>query len=65
MLFLSDLVANEEGGIEILKNNVDDKTSDFNQPAIVNAVTKLQKILQENASETLWAQPMPTLPTTS
>ena len=50
MLFLSDLVANEEGGIEILKNNVDDKTSDFNQPAIVNAVTKLQKILQENAS---------------
>lgn len=49
-LFLSALIANEEGGVELLNNSVSDKLWDYTEPAFVNAITKLQKILQSNAS---------------
>lgn len=49
-LMLSALIANEDGGIELLNGNAADKLWDYNDPAFVNGVTKLQKMLQENAS---------------
>ncbi len=49
-LFLTALIANEEGGVELLNNSVADKLWDHTDPAFVNAVTKLQTILQNNAS---------------
>ena len=49
-LFLSALIANEEGGVELLNSSVADKLWDYTDPAFVNAVTKLQTILQNNAS---------------
>lgn len=49
-LLLSALIANEEGGVELLNENAADKFWDYSDPAIVNAVTKLQKMMQTNAS---------------
>ncbi len=49
-LMLTDLIANEEGGVELLADNAADKLWDYNNPIFINAVTKLQKMLQENAS---------------
>lgn len=49
-LLLSALIANEEGGVELLNNSVADKLWDYSDPAFVNAVEKLQDILQNHAS---------------
>ena len=49
-LMLAALVANEEGGVELLNNNTSEKLWDYNTPVMVNAVSKLQKLLQNNAS---------------
>jgi len=49
-LVFSSLIAVEEGGAELLASHTVDKIYDFNQPAIVNAVTKLQSLLQNYAS---------------
>lgn len=49
-LFLTGLIANEEGGVELLNAGVDEKITDFNQAPFVNAVTKLQKYLQNSAA---------------
>lgn len=50
MLVLSSLIAVEEGGAELLSSHTVDKIYDFNQPAIINAVGKLQSLLQNYAS---------------
>jgi raffinose/stachyose/melibiose transport system substrate-binding protein len=49
-LFLTSLVAAEEGGVEILKKGAEERVTDFTSDAWVNAFTKLQKFLQEHAS---------------
>lgn len=49
-LLLSALIANEKNGVDLLNDNAADKLWDYSDPAIVNAVTKLQKIMQTNAS---------------
>ncbi|MCL2820815.1 MAG: extracellular solute-binding protein [Oscillospiraceae bacterium] len=50
MLTLSSMIAAEPGGAELLTNGVVDKITDFSHPAIVNAMTKLQTLLQNHAS---------------
>lgn len=49
-LFLTALVAEEDGGEEWLKSGIETKITDFNQPCFINAVTKLQNLLQNNAA---------------
>ena len=49
-LMLAALIANEDGGVDLLNNNTSEKLWDYNTPVIVNAVGKLQKLLQNNAS---------------
>jgi len=49
-LMLTALIANEEGGVELLNSSVNDKLWDYSAPAFVNGVAKLQTILQNNAS---------------
>lgn len=50
MLVFSSLIAAEEGGADLLRAHTVDKLYDYNQPCIVNAVAKLQNILQNYAS---------------
>ncbi|MBQ9195998.1 MAG: extracellular solute-binding protein [Clostridia bacterium] len=50
VLVFASLIAAEEGGAELLSTHTVDKIYDFNQPCIVNAVAKLQNILQNYAS---------------
>lgn len=50
MLFLSALIANEEGGTELLMAHETEPLLDFNQPAIINAVTKLKEIWDKYAA---------------
>lgn len=45
-LTLSSLIAVEEGGAEMLRSHTVDKIYDFTVPAFVNAVAKLQTIMQ-------------------
>ena len=49
-LFLTALVAQEDGGVEWLKSGTETKITDFNQPCFINAVAKLQNLLQNNAA---------------
>lgn len=49
-LFLTAFIAAEEGGTELLQAGTDAKITDFNQPAIIAGVTKLQQLLQNNAA---------------
>lgn len=49
-LFLTALVAEEDGGVEWLKSGTETKITDFNQPCFINAVAKLQNLLQNNAA---------------
>ena len=49
-LLLASLIANEEGGVELLNSSAADKLWDYTDPAFVNGVAKLQSILQNNAS---------------
>lgn len=49
-LFLTALVAEEDGGEEWLKSGIETKITDFNQPCFINAVAKLQNLLQNNAA---------------
>ncbi len=49
-LFLTALIADEEGGAELLNSGIDEKITDLNQTAIVNSVEKMQSLLQNNAS---------------
>lgn len=49
-LMLSALIANEEGGAALLNDNVDNKLWDYSDPAFVNGIAKLQKLLQTCAS---------------
>ena len=37
-LFLTALVAEEDGGVEWLKSGIETKITDFNQPCFINAV---------------------------
>lgn len=50
MLFLTSLIANEEGGAELLNEYDGTILYDYNKPCIVNAVTKLTEIWANNAS---------------
>lgn len=50
MLFLTALIANEEGGAELLQEYDGGKLLDFNQEPILNAVTKLKEIWSTNAT---------------
>ncbi len=49
-LMLASLIANEEGGVELLNKSTDEKLWDYNSEIFVNAVTKLQNFLQNHAS---------------
>lgn len=49
-LFLTALIADEEGGGEWLQSGVDVKITDFNNEIMINAVSRLQDLLQNNAS---------------
>lgn len=50
MLALSSMIAVEPGGAELLTSGVVNKIEDFSQAPIVNAVAKLQAVLQKYAS---------------
>lgn len=50
MLLLSALIANEEGGAELLAQYDGQKLYDYNQPCIVNAVTKLKDMWADYAA---------------
>lgn len=52
MLFLTSLIANEEGGTEFLQENDGEKVYDWNIPCVLNAVTKLQDIWSKYAAPT-------------
>ena len=49
-LFLTALIAAEDGGADWLRGGVEEKIVDFNQPAFISAVTTLQSLLQNNAA---------------
>ena len=49
-LIFSSLIAVEEGGADLLRETYSTKIYDYNQPAILNAVTKLQALLQNYAA---------------
>lgn len=49
-LFYTALIANEDGGLELLQNGVNEKITDFNQTPILEATKKLQTLLQNNAA---------------
>ncbi|HIQ77780.1 MAG TPA: carbohydrate ABC transporter substrate-binding protein [Candidatus Scatomorpha intestinavium] len=49
-LFLTALIAAEDGGVEWLQSGVEAKITDFNNDIFINAVTKLQSLLQNNAA---------------
>lgn len=49
-LFLTALVAEEDGGVDWLKSGIETKITDFNQPCFINAVARLQNLLQNNAA---------------
>jgi raffinose/stachyose/melibiose transport system substrate-binding protein len=49
-LMYSALIANEEGGVALLADNADEKLWDYNNDILIQAATKLQKLLQTNAS---------------
>lgn len=49
-LFYTALIADEEGGLELLQSGVKNKITDFNQAPILEATRKLQKLLQNNAA---------------
>lgn len=51
MLFWTSLIANEEGGKELLMESYGGKITDFNQAPILNASKKLQEIWQSNAAD--------------
>lgn len=50
MLFLTSLIANEEGGAEWLQANDGVKVTDFNQPFVVAGIEKLGEIWKSSAS---------------
>ena len=49
-LVLGSLIAVEEGGAELLSSHTIDKLMDYNQPCVINAVTKLQQLMQNYGS---------------
>ncbi|MEN8078539.1 ABC transporter substrate-binding protein [Clostridioides difficile] len=49
-LLLSAIIANQEGGLELIKNSVDEKLYDYTDPIIVKSVEILQKVMQTNGS---------------
>ena len=49
-LFLTALIAAEDGGVEWLQSGVEAKITDFNTPVFINAVANLQALLQNNAA---------------
>lgn len=51
MLYLSALIANEEGGAELLASYDGSTLYDYNQECIINAVTKLQALWATNAAD--------------
>ena len=46
-LVLGSLIAVEDGGAELLASHTIDKLMDYNQPCVINAVAKLQKLMQD------------------
>lgn len=49
-LVLSSFIAAEEGGIQLLKDNYEEKLYDYNNPILISAVGKLQALMTSNAS---------------
>lgn len=49
-LLLSAIIANQEGGAELLNKSADDKLYDYMDSSIVNSVADLQKLMQTNAA---------------
>lgn len=55
-LLLSAIIANQDGGSELLNKSVDEKLYDYTDPIIVKSVGILQKLMQSNgASNTVGA----------
>lgn len=52
-LLLTALVANEEGGLEMLNQGFQEKILDYNTPIWINAVTKLQNIAMSNGADNI------------
>lgn len=51
MLFLTSLIANEDGGAEWLIENDGSKVTDFNKPFVVDAIKTLGEVWKTNASD--------------
>lgn len=49
-LIYASLIANEEGGLELMEAHKQDRLLDYNNPQFINATKKLQKLLQNNAA---------------
>lgn len=49
-LLLTAVIANQEGGIDLLKNGVSDKIYDYSDPIFVKAIGQLQGLMQTNAA---------------
>lgn len=49
-LFLTALIANEEGGAELLSDSADEKLWDYSHPPIINAVEKLKNFVQDHGA---------------
>lgn len=49
-LVFASLIANEEGGLELMDAHKQDRLLDYNNPQFINAAKKLQKLLQNNAA---------------
>ncbi len=49
-LMYTALIANQDGGKELLASGAQNKIVDLNKPAFVNAAAQLQKMLQKNAA---------------
>lgn len=49
-LLLTGLIAEQPGGADLLLNNLEDRLYDYNDPAFVAAVGKLQTIIQQNGA---------------
>ncbi|ONI45581.1 hypothetical protein AN640_04395 [Candidatus Epulonipiscium fishelsonii] len=53
MLFYTSLIANEEGGIDLLNSGIKNRITDFNNDVFINATTKLQEIAMRYGSSNM------------
>lgn len=49
-LLMTAIIANEEGGLDLLNDSVEGMLTDFNQKPVIDAVAKIQELLETKAS---------------